>query len=283
MGNGVCSSELSKVTESKRRDVAHVTAGHAEPGASNGLARRKPTAEFSKPALLRPQPACTAEHEMPTIEEPSDAMSEEAAKLECERLLAEMAKMDEESERLNAFMELEQMKQQLLANAGFDDPGATPTPVPDLTPSSRQRGGRQSDLSAADQARLERLLSEDLDEAANPYSNPAQTSTLRMLTGGQPAAPAAPAGDDASLPDLVNRLLAEANEHFKPDASSVEADIARMEAELKALTMQRDQLGEQIEMREELARLEAADYAPAPLALPQPTAAGGGGPRQAWD
>ena len=87
---------------------------------------------------------------------PSVAADEAEAKLQVEALLAEMAKIDEESARLNAILELEDMKRQLLAAALGDDDGGGDAGEATAARSSSTDGGRER-LSAQDQARLDQL------------------------------------------------------------------------------------------------------------------------------
>jgi len=208
---------------------------------------------------------------------PSIAREEDGeAKLQCMRLLAEMEAMDQESERLQAILELEQLKSMVIAMAdiaGNDsaraavaaaaratdartDPvspesvtSALSEPSSPSVPQARPR--RQTALSAEDQARLDRLLAED--DGDSDESNVtslggdrdallhAQTATLRMLTSQQHAAHAT---------------------HQEAERD-VAAEMARMEAELRALQLQRDMLEQQVELRRLTEMLQSASVSAA--------------------
>lgn len=231
-----------------------------------------------------------------TLVTPSIAREEEDdAKIQCMRLLAEMEAMDQESERLHAILELEQLKSMVIAMAdvaGNDSARAAVSAAARATgavrtdpvspesvtsalsePSSpavpQARLPRQTALSAEDQARLDRLLAEDdggADEDGEDDEDDdssigggrdstallhAQTGTLRMLAGQQLAADAT---DQEAERDVA-------------------AEMSRMQAELRALQLQRDMLEQQMELRRltemlQSARASAADSTGAAISDP---------------
>ena len=67
----------------------------------------------------------------------------------------------------------------------------------------------------------------------------------------------APAASSAG--DTFDRLAAEAQRAFQPDATEMAAEIARMEAELRALTLQRDLQQQQMELARLTALLDEAE------------------------
>ena len=210
----------------------------------------------------------------------------------CVFFRAEMQAIDQESHRLNAILELEEMKRALLAStessgptSGFftsDQPPSPPPPRQSMPPPPP----RESELTAEDQARLARLLAEDDDDGETGGVYHAQTSTLRMLTGEAPAPAPAPAGG-AELPEEVARLLADAEHNFEPNRAALDLEVQRMEAELRALTLQRDMMQQQAELNKLTAML--ADAEAQQLDVVSALAGGAGpksppkGPRRAWD
>ena len=217
-----------------------------------------------------------------------EASTDDDAKMQCMKLIAEMELLDQESERLNAIMELEQLKTALVAMsevsaddaalasvrtalaAEEDDDAEPPSPEsvialssPPHSPSSAmpssavERSLRQSTLSEADQARLARLLADDDNEPVNPY---AQTSTLRMINQ-QRSEQEPQHGGGGALPALAAQVLSAAEQEFTPDASAMEGEIARMEAELRELTLRRDLQAQKLELSKLTALLEEAEAA----------------------
>ena len=206
---------------------------------------------------------------------------DEAAKFEVMKLLAEMEAMDKESERLKAILELEQMKSMLVAvsavagdatavahvrgglSASADEPVSPESVMEEAnspSPPRPDRAPRQSNLSEIERERLGALLAEDVpreEGCSTPVrSSHDQTSTLRMLTAHSQTSSG---GGGGVLPELAQQMLAEAQRAFQPDATEMAAEIARMEAELRALTLQRDLQQQQMELARLTALLDEAE------------------------
>lgn len=214
--------------------------------------------------------------EVETVETPSVAADDAKAKFEVMRLLAELEAMDQEKARLEAMLELDQLrsmrttmlesfsKLEAMAHTTADSaevmPGATPEssqPLAEAVPGSKhpahapspehahyvpttKRPPRKSALSAAQESRLAQLLTEDGDgeAAARESLHRAQTSTLQMLMGAK--GKAEPVEVAEVLPDLAADALAAARSDFAPDQTTLTDSIARMEEALRAVSLQRD-------------------------------------------
>ena len=220
----------------------------------------------------------TPGEELMVVETPGVAADNEAARFQVMKLLAEMEALDQEKARLQAMLELDQLKSmrasmmesfsklEAMAQAASARPteaAATtsaaapatsplldarvaapdvpvPAPVPVAPAAVATRPPRQSNL----ESRLAQLLAEeDAGEAAARESlRRAQTGTLQMLmrsTGQQP--PASGPGDSAEvLPDLAADALAEARSDFAPDQAALTDSIARMEEALRVISLQRE-------------------------------------------
>jgi hypothetical protein len=216
----------------------------------------------------------TPGEELEVVETPGVAADNEAARFQVMKLLAEMEALDQEKARLQAMLELDQLKSmrasmmesfsklEAMAQAASARPteaaattsaaapatsplldarvAAPDVPVPVAPAAVATRPPRQSNL----ESRLAQLLAEeDAGEAAARESlRRAQTGTLQMLmrsTGQQP--PASGPGDSAEvLPDLAADALAEARSDFAPDQAALTDSIARMEEALRVISLQRE-------------------------------------------
>jgi hypothetical protein len=214
----------------------------------------------------------TPGEELEVVETPGVAADNEAARFQVMKLLAEMEALDQEKARLQAMLELDQLKSmrasmmesfsklEAMAQAASARPteaaATTSAAAPATSPlldarvaapdvpvapaAVATRPPRQSNL----ESRLAQLLAEeDAGEAAARESlRRAQTGTLQMLmrsTGQQ--SPASGPGDSAEvLPDLAADALAEARSDFAPDQAALTDSIARMEEALRVISLQRE-------------------------------------------
>ena len=215
------------------------------------------------------------EHEIEVVT-PAVAADNEAARLEVMRLLAEMEAMDQQSARLHAVLEMNDvlglrvgasaLHSSRISSATSQSArslpafAVTPSPPADV---AGLRQPRESSLSAGDKARLAALLEEEDDgeRAAQVALRHARTTTLQRLlgTGGRTADASV-----AALPTLANEMLAKARADFSQepcDQTALTDSIRRMEEELRMLTLKRDAAAQQIELQRLNRELEALQHA----------------------
>ena len=153
------------------------------------------------------------------------AVTAETESEEVERLQAQLAEMEAESRKLTAILELEQMKSMLLGLNVSSDPSSQPPrsawgEAPDsqqqqpeaAAPAQQQQqsssGGGEETLTAADEARLARLMAEEEEFDAMPPSEMAATLARMEAELGQLKMRSETHGQQAQL-DRMKRELAE--------------------------------------------------------------------------
>ena len=164
-----------------------------------------------------------------TLEEEKSAA--DAASSEVAELQAQLAAMESESRRLQAILELEQMKNMLLG-VGLEDGSRTAAPPMPRSAWGEERGGAPEEepdaLSAADEARLARLMAADDDDdegaiafAAQAPSEMAATLAAMEQTLSSLQQQKANQDQEARLSQLRSELAAE--------QSNLAKDAARLE------------------------------------------------------
>ena len=127
---------------------------------------------------------------------------------------------------------------------------ANVTAPPADEPPTAVRTPRRSNLSQDQRAQLAGLLEEDVVDESVPRGElyTAQTGTLRRLMSGS-VPPSQLSQTAAPLMTDVERALLEARANFSPDTTAMDAEIARMEKELRSLQLEKEIREGEAEMR----------------------------------